>query len=118
MQTITFLAYLKEVRHEGGPHLVAVPLSVMFNWVNECRKFCPQLRILRVHSNNTIECNRLKEKLFDVSEYDIVITLYEMLKNGMELAFHRMIWRSIVLDEGHRIKNLETLLSKACLKLR
>lgn len=49
LQTICFFAYLKEVRREGGPHLVVVPLSVMFNWITELKKFCPTLRVLRAH---------------------------------------------------------------------
>lgn len=49
LQTITFFAYLKAVRGEGGPHLVVVPLSVMFNWVTELKKFCPSLKVLRAH---------------------------------------------------------------------
>eukprot|EP01035_Chromulina_nebulosa_P018787 gene18787-24554_t len=32
LQTIAFLAYLKENRRLHGPHLVVVPLSVIFNW--------------------------------------------------------------------------------------
>jgi SWI/SNF-related matrix-associated actin-dependent regulator of chromatin subfamily A member 5 len=31
---------------------------------------------------------------------------------------HRVVWRSVILDEGHRIKNLETDMSKACGRLR
>jgi len=50
LQTITFFAYLKEMRNEGGPHLVVVPLSVMFNWITELKKFCPSLRVLRAHT--------------------------------------------------------------------
>ena len=76
------------------------------------------LRVLRAHSNSSAECLRLREKLTDVSTYDVVVTSYEMLKGNMEVAFQRMVWRTVVLDEGHRIKNLITLLSKACMKLR
>ncbi len=50
LQTITFFAYLKEMRNEGGLHLVVVPLSVMFNWITELKKFCPSLRVLRAHT--------------------------------------------------------------------
>lgn len=168
LQTITFFAYLKETRQEGGPHLVVVPLSVMFNWITELKKFCPTLRVLRAHryflvlilslmhfngneisahlvdgadgmmpishlffsysyfalllrspdSNQNAECKILREKLQDVTNYDVVVTSYEMLKGSMEHAFHLMVWRSVTLDEGHRIKNMLTLLSKACVKLR
>lgn len=56
LQTITFFAYLKEMRQEGGPHLVVVPLSVMFNWITELKKFCPTLRVLRAHTYVLCQC--------------------------------------------------------------
>lgn len=56
LQTITFFAYLKEMRNEGGPHLVVVPLSVMFNWITELKKFCPSLRVLRAHTYVALLC--------------------------------------------------------------
>ena len=98
LQTIAFLAYLQEVRRDTGPHLVVVPMSVMFNWVAECRKFCPSLRLLRLHSTHPAECFRLRNQLQDATGYDVAITTYEMLKGSLETAFHRMIWRSLVLD--------------------
>lgn len=53
-----------------------------------------------------------------MSQYDVVVTSYEMLKGSMELTFQRMVWRTVTLDEGHRIKNMLTQLSKVCIKLR
>lgn len=53
-----------------------------------------------------------------MTSYDVVVTSYEMLKGSLEGSFHRMVWRTVTLDEGHRIKNMLTLLSKACVKLR
>jgi SWI/SNF-related matrix-associated actin-dependent regulator of chromatin subfamily A member 5 len=47
LQTITFFAHLKDIRKIPGPHLVVVPLSILFNWMSECRKFCPSLRLIR-----------------------------------------------------------------------
>ena len=71
-----------------------------------------------IYSNQTTESKILREKLLDVTSYDVVVTSYEMLKGSLEGSFHRMVWRTVTLDEGHRIKNMLTLLSKACVKLR
>jgi SWI/SNF-related matrix-associated actin-dependent regulator of chromatin subfamily A member 5 len=101
--------------------MVVVPLSVLFNWALELRRFCPQLKVLRVHTNSSNEQKRLREILntfTDTSkrpQYDVVITTYEMIKGKMENAFRRVMWRSMVLDEGHRIKNEMTDISRSCM---
>ena len=119
LQTISFLAYLKESKDLNGPFLVVVPLSVMFNWIAECKKFCPSFRVFRLHTNNAKESKLLKEKLTDVTSYDICITSYETIKSSlMEYSIQRTAWRVVVLDEGHRIKNSDTQISKSCLNLR
>ena len=92
---------------------MVVPLSVLFNWVAECKKFAPTLRVLRVHSNDAGEAADLKAKLLTIADYDIILTTYEMLKTGrLQNSLHRIHYRSVILDEGHRIKNNETLTSK------
>lgn len=100
----------------SGPHLVVVPLSVLFNWIAECKKFCPSLKVLRLHSNDNTELQRLKNILnHELHEYDVYVTTYEMIKGKMEGSLKRVLWTSIILDEGHRIKNNETNISKACM---
>lgn len=115
LQTIAFFAHLKDVRNLCGPHLVVVPLSVLFNWMSECKKFCPSLRVMRLHTNSAAEKTLQSQKISRCDEYDVCITTYEMVKTpGTQSSLSRMHWRSIVLDEGHRIKNTETNITKAC----
>ncbi len=45
-------AHLTFDRKVPGPHLVVVPLSVLPNWMSEFRKFCPDLRVVRIHVND------------------------------------------------------------------
>jgi SNF2 family DNA or RNA helicase len=45
-------AHLTFDRKVQGPHLVVVPLSVLPNWMSEFRKFCPDLRVVRIHVND------------------------------------------------------------------
>lgn len=95
------------------------PLSVLFNWIAECKKFYPALRILRVHGNNSKDAAELKFKMNHTDDYDICLTTYEMIKSDhLSLTFQRIHFRTVILDEGHRIKNLETDTSKACLLLK
>ena len=46
------------------------------------------------------------ELLADINSFDIVVTTYEMAasQNMKTVLSHRIHWRYLVLDEGHRIK--------------
>ena len=47
LQTISFMAFLRENRRENGPHLVIVPLTTLDNWIRELGRWCPEIRVLR-----------------------------------------------------------------------
>lgn len=86
---------------------------------SEIRRFCPTLRILRIHTNSKVESLLLREQLADTNSFDVALTTYEMIKcGGMEYMLQRTLWRSVFLDEGHRIKNMNTLVSAAACKFR
>ena len=87
-----------DVASSDGPHLVVVPLSVLFNWVAEIKKFCPSLRILRLHTNSTAETSRLRDVINAAESYDVLVTTYEMVKGPMEVTLRRILWSSVVLD--------------------
>lgn len=104
IQTITYLGWMKYVQGISGPHLIVVPLSVLTNWVNEFSRFLPQMRILRLHSADKAERERLKQELVTglADKWDVVITTYEMAKNpSMSYTLVQSLhWRVLVLDEG------------------
>jgi SWI/SNF-related matrix-associated actin-dependent regulator of chromatin subfamily A member 5 len=74
LQTIAFLAYLKFTAKLPGPSLVVCPLSVLASWMVECKRFCPALRVVKLHSADVDERERLKRSLRDPSGYDLVVT--------------------------------------------
>ena len=54
LQTIAMIAYLKFERKLRGPALVVCPLSVLSSWMNEFKRWCPSLKVVRLHS--TVRC--------------------------------------------------------------
>ena len=99
----------------GGASLallrVPSPLSVLSSWVNEFKRFVPSLRVQRLHSADQRERELMRtELLSDVNNFDIIVTTYEMAvsQNMKTILCHRIHWRYLVLDEGHRIKNEKT----------
>ena len=51
VQTIAFLAWLKQQRANsnghGRPHLIIVPVSVLPNWMREFETFCPEMKVVK-----------------------------------------------------------------------
>ena len=108
LQTIAFLSYLKHKRKLDGPSLVICPLSVLSSWKKEFKSWCPQMRVVQLHSADMQERERLKKQVInDIKTFDVVITTYEMAKSpNMRHALSTGIWwRYVILDEGHKIKN-------------
>ena len=111
VQTIGFIAALREFKEQGGPHLVVVPLSVLSNWMAEIERFCPSLRAIRFHGPKT-ERERIKhDELSDPQNFDVVVTTFEMLVAESNFFRRKYVWTLVVVDEGHRLKNEKSLLS-------
>ena len=117
LQSIAFLAYLKDNMHVSGPHLVVVPLSVMSNWMAEIERFCPSMRCIRFHGPKQERARIKQEELTDVREFDIVVTTYEMLTSEISYFRRKFFWRVLIVDEGHRLKNEKSQLSENLRKL-
>ncbi|GFH05550.1 uncharacterized protein HaLaN_00030, partial [Haematococcus lacustris] len=116
LQTISLCAYLYESRGIKGPHMVLVPKSTMGNWCNEFRRFCPIIRVAKFHGNQE-ERDRLKNTELQPGKFDVVVTSYEMVIKEKNY-FKRIHWRYIIIDEAHRIKNENSMLSKVVREFR
>jgi len=93
------------------PSLVIVPKSLVFNWMDEARKFAPDLRVVNHTGNARIELAG------DLGEHDIVITTYGTLRR--DIIRHRETeFDYVVLDEAQSIKNAASQAAKACRLLK
>ncbi|XP_017633850.1 ISWI chromatin-remodeling complex ATPase CHR11-like [Gossypium arboreum] len=110
LQTISLLGYLHEYRGITGPHMVVAPKSTLGNWMNEMRRFCPVLRAVKFLGNPE-ERRYIREELLVAGKFDVCVTSFEMAIKE-KCALRRFSWRYIIIDEAHRIKNENSLLSK------
>uniref|UniRef100_A0A453DYA9 Chromatin-remodeling complex ATPase n=1 Tax=Aegilops tauschii subsp. strangulata TaxID=200361 RepID=A0A453DYA9_AEGTS len=110
LQTISLMGYLHEFRGITGPHMVVAPKSTLGNWMNEIARFCPLLRAVKFLGNPE-ERNHIREKLLQPGKFDVCVTSFEMAIKEKN-ALKRFSWRYIIIDEAHRIKNENSLLSK------
>ena len=119
LQTIALLAWLKDEAKIPGPHLIVVPLSVLSNWCAELKRFAPQLKVVRLHSADAGERERLARVVLPSLDFDVVVTTFETAKSSQMRAnlVSRLWWRCVVLDEGHIIKNEHSQVSQLVRRL-
>jgi SWI/SNF-related matrix-associated actin-dependent regulator of chromatin subfamily A member 5 len=117
LQTISFLAYLREHRGVKGPHVVIVPKSVVGNWIREFKMWCPTIRAVRMggtkDERHKFETEHMpKDPATGKFKWDVLVTSYEgILKEKGKLG--KIDWKYLIIDEAHRIKNENSSLSKA-----
>ncbi|KAI5120994.1 hypothetical protein M0805_000455 [Coniferiporia weirii] len=125
LQTISFCAFHRE--RSNQPFLVVCPLSVLHNWMDEFEKFAPKIPVVMYHGTpaDRAELRRTvmrptkdeeeeadsdasprKQKRRKEKKPHVVVTTYEMIiRDRKHLTNHK--WGYIVVDEGHRLKNMD-----------
>jgi SNF2 family DNA or RNA helicase len=91
--------------------LIIMPTSLIHNWLNEAKKFTPDLKIL-------VYTGVLREK--DISlfaNYDVVLTTYGITRLDIEL-FKHFFFHYIILDESQIIKNPSSKISRSVRTLK
>lgn len=97
-----------------GPVLLVCPSTLMHHWVSEFHKWWPHFRVALLHHSSSFK-NKKRELLIReiFRTKSILITSY----NGL-CAYHKQLvtldWHYIVLDEGHKIRNPDTLVTHCC----
>lgn len=106
IQTISFLAFLRE-KGVNGPFLIAAPLSTTSNWVAEFKKWTPNIPVVLYHGSKQEreEIRRKQLRNPGSAEFPVICTSYEICMNDRKFLAHYG-WKFIIIDEGHRIKNL------------
>jgi SNF2 family DNA or RNA helicase len=101
IQTLALLQKHKEDTEAGGSKstsLVIMPTSLIYNWLNEAKKFTPQLKLM-VHTGT------MRYRSAEVfANYDVVITTYGISRIDIEM-FKEYFFDYVILDESQNIKN-------------
>jgi len=109
VQAIALLAHVVgQPAHHGETHLVVVPPSLVFNWINELQRFCPSLRL----HEYTGGARRMPEP----GEADVVVTTYDLVRRDIESLVDRS-FGVVVFDEAQAVKTLRAARTKAVRQL-
>ncbi|KIW49268.1 hypothetical protein PV05_10962 [Exophiala xenobiotica] len=114
LQAISLIAFFKE-NNISGPFLIVAPLSTVRNWVEEFKYWSPSINTILYHGSKDERdaMRRRKMKMQDQAKPDfpIVVTSYEICMNDKKVLANYQ-WRYIIVDEGHRLKNMNCRLIK------
>ena len=99
VQTLALLLQRKESGEAGGAaSLLAMPTSLVYNWLSEAKKFTPALRLL-VYTGTYRDKN-----VAQFAGYDVVLTSYGIVRLDAELL-KTYKFDYVILDESQAIKN-------------
>lgn len=88
------------------PHMILMPMSLLFNWKREIEKFLPGIEPYVHHG-----ASRLKDRCA-LTKQRIILTSYATLRQDLPL-FEGLDCHTLVLDEAQAIKNSSTQISQA-----
>jgi SNF2 family DNA or RNA helicase len=118
IQTISLLLYIQERKHDCGPHLIVAPKSCLSNWEAEFKRFAPNFNVhILVGDQETrdAELNAMRKTMSEGKAVACVTNYEQVYRNEFLMKTN---WHLVIVDEGHRLKNPETVLHTAMAQLR
>ncbi|GAA4439310.1 hypothetical protein GCM10023188_35620 [Pontibacter saemangeumensis] len=112
-KTVQTLAMLQQRKESGAgtASLLAMPTSLVYNWLNEAQKFTPSLRIM------TYTGTYRDKNVEQFQNYDVILTSYGIVRLDAELL-KTYYFDYIILDESQAIKNPDSSTSRAVRSLK
>ncbi|XP_056292000.1 lymphoid-specific helicase isoform X2 [Pseudoliparis swirei] len=105
IQCIAHIAMMIE-KKVLGPFLVVAPLSTLPNWMREFKRFTPEVSVLLYHGPQRAKTlKQIRRPQGTLSMCPVVLTSFEIAMRDRK-CLQRFQWKYLIVDEGHRIKNL------------
>ena len=110
LQTLSLLQKVYNTKNITTKSLVVCPTSLVFNWIDEIKKFTPDLKVEYIKDWKTAFSDIKKDTQVVIVSYWIISNLSE--KDEIKEKFHYLI-----LDEAQNIKNPITKRTKNICKI-
>lgn len=113
-KTVQIIALLlDEKKNTGKTSIVVCPSSLYINWEKEINRFSSNMKTLIISGNAEQRENLIK----NVTDYDVVITSYDLLKRDIE-QYKDISFKYVIADEAQYVKNNNTKNAKALKELK
>lgn len=109
-KTVQTIALLLS-RAQEGPALVVMPAAVLYNWAEEIARFAPSLSVTLLNR----EADR-QAAVEAAGPHDVLLVTYGVLASEIDRVAAKR-FATVVLDEAHAVKNRETKMAKAVMRL-
>ena len=109
-KTIQIITFLLLERENQKKSLIAVPTSLIYNWIDELKKFAPSLNIKVVYGDT----KKREEVLNNKEDYDVLLTTYGTLKMDYDF-YKKKEFDYFIIDEAQTIKNPKAKITE-CVK--
>nr|XP_056706530.1 lymphoid-specific helicase [Euleptes europaea] len=119
IQCIATIALMVE-RGVTGPFLVCGPLSTLPNWMSEFKRFAPKVPIMLYHGTQQerrARLHKIRKRHDSLNVHPVVITSFEIAMRDRH-SLQNFYWKYLIVDEGHRIKNMNCRLVKELKQFR
>ena len=119
-QVIAFISHLVETGKQG-PHLIIVPPSTLENWLREFNNFSPNLAVEPYYGSQAERAeiaDRILGDRLGSNGVNVVISTYDFAGKPVDNKFMRRLRPDCcVFDEGHVLKNPNSLKYKGLMKI-
>lgn len=106
LQTLAFILAEKNAGRLSAPALIVMPTSLISNWMDEAKRFTPQLKVLALQGPG-------RHPMFTrLAEFDLLLTSYALLpRDASKLSAQPL--HLLILDEAQNIKNAHSKAAQA-----
>lgn len=107
-KTLQTIAFLSSQLKPDSKVLILSPSSLIYNWLDECQKFTPQLDAVVSYGLKQVRDHLIEEG------HQITITSYSSFRQDFE-TYQAFEYDYLILDEAQVIKNAQTKIAQ-CLR--
>ncbi|KAL2557686.1 Protein CHROMATIN REMODELING 19 [Forsythia ovata] len=114
VQAITYLALLRHLEDDPGPHLIVCPASVLENWERELRKWIPSFTVLQYHGASRSAYSKELSSLAKSGlppPFNVILVCYSLFERHSaqqkddRKILKRWRWSCVIMDEAHALKD-------------